>query len=764
MDRILIIDTSAIMYRSHFALMGLVNSKGVHTGATLGLVRQISKYIEKIKPKYAIAAKDVKRSTLYRSQIYSEYKTNRVSMPQELVEQLEYIYEIIENFGILPLSSSGYEADDVIGSMTNYCVRNNIEVHIVTGDKDIQQLIDDDKKIFIHLLGKDDLIVNNREDVKSNLLVYPEQIPDFFGLKGDSSDGIPGIHGIGDKTASSLIEKYGNLDNIYNNIDNISGKLKEKLINGKEIAYISKNLATINKDIDFGITLDDLIVKQTNNEKLKEIFEILELKSLFSILKEEKKEIQIKYVDVDDIYNKLKNKSKVYIYEDEYNIAINNNDNIYFITKQSKDNLFSKSFEYEKLEKTNEYILCDAKSFIHKGLNLEDNFFDIELSAYVLNTEQSLQIDDLILNYIGFEITKVTKKSEQKDYEKRLQEIIYNLPRLEQILRNKLNEEDTQNTYEIIEKPLVKVLYDMEKQGVLISKEKFFELEQNFSKEINLLTNKIYELAGENFNIDSPKQLGVILFEKMGYPIIKKSKTGYSTDVTVLEKLANQNVEIAKYLLEYRSIKKLLSSYIIPIPQLVKEDGRIRSSFNGTITATGRLSSNNPNLQNIPTRTKEGSMIRSCFVAKKGYKLVSFDYSQIELRVLAFLSKDKQLLDAYANDLDLHTLTAQKLFVGEPIDKQKRNLAKVINFSVLYGKTPFGLKEELNISMQQAKQYIDKYFEEYSSVMPYLESIADFARKITMSEHILEQKDISVILIQKKTMSLVKQKEWLLIL
>lgn len=729
MKKILVIDTSAVMYRSHFAMQNLVNSKGQYTGACYGFIRQLDLAISEISPDYIVCAMDIKRENLKRTKDFENYKNDRKSMPEELKSQLKYIQEIIKAYNIKALSVDSYEADDVIGSISKKAVNNNIQVHIFTGDKDIQQLVDDNKMIVIHFLGKN-LIIDDNEKVKEYIDVYPKQIPDLFGLKGDKSDGIPGVMGVGQVFASKLINKYGTLENIYDNLDEISSKLKEKLIKDKDLAFISRQLATINTDLELGIDLEELKFIKKDSLKLKSIYEELELNSFIrdlDIKKEEKNNIEVNEISYNEMLELLNISKNLTIYDDTVNFYVITNNKLYY----------TKTFDLSVLNLKAEINLYDAKRYMHLGLKLNDNFFDILIASYVIYTESKLDIEDIALKYLNVNIEKYTesklKKLAYDEFIKRSIEITRAIHNLKDILEQKIKEVDIEKTYENIEKAIIPILYSMEKKGIKISKDRFKELEIEFVALVNKYEKLIYEISGYEFNIDSPKQLSELLFEKLGIKAEKKVKTGYSTDATVLEQLSLRGIEIADYLLKYREYKKLLSTYIQAIPNFADNNERVHSVFNGVGTVTGRLSSLNPNLQNIPARTDSKNKIRSCFIAEKGHKLVSFDYSQIELRVLAELSLDKSLIDAYKNNLDLHEQTAREIFnkhmMIETITKEERNLAKVINFSVLYGKTAFGLSEELKIDVSDAKKYIDAYFNKYKMVKSYIENIIENATK-----------------------------------
>lgn len=751
MKKILVLDISAIIYRSFFALINLRNSNGLHVGAVLGLVKQIDKAIKEFNPDCIVATKDVKRKELKRREIYPSYKENRDEMPQELVSQLEYVDKILNYHRIPIVKIDSYEADDVMASIAKKFSKEN-EIIIITGDKDLSQLVDEN--VTIALLGKANLessykILSNREDVLEYIDVYPEQIVDLFALMGDSSDGIPGIKGIGPKSAVKLLNEYNNLDNIYTNIENIKGSIKTKLEEGKEIAYISKKLATIYDDLKIDLTLEDLLIKEKDYENLKKIYTELEFKKEYEKLLDE---ISNKLEVVEDIEIEEKYYSTLFDFVEKINsekkeisLYISNLGISYYDGKIAhycynisdvKENLFEKSISLNDISNNLNVIVYSSKEMDTLGIKFK-NVFDVLLAYFTLSTDKIQKIENIILDKLGLYIEELEKKQIQKlshneflNYSSnRLKKISYSLYNLKNIL---LKELKTNNVYHIYEEELrlVEVLRSMENKGIKIDINYF----KNYEKELIDKKKKIEELiyleSGEIFNISSPKQLGEVLFEKMNLDVVKKNKRGYSTDVEVLEILKEKGIKIADLILEYREIEKLKTTYVEPLINL-SINNRVHTTYNQTGTATGRLSSQNPNLQNIPTRTDEGIKIRAGFIAEENMKLVSFDYSQIELRVLAELSGDETLIKAYKDDLDLHDLTARKIFnlsKDEFVSKHQRNIAKVINFSVLYGKTAFGLSKELKISRSEADLYIKTYFNEYPKVKEFIDNILKEAK------------------------------------
>jgi DNA-directed DNA polymerase len=893
LKKAVILDTSAIIYRSHFALMGMKNSQGLPTGATFGFINTLENVIKEFSPDYLVACLDVKRDELERSDELETYKANRESMPEEIVAQLNIIMEVLDGYNIPKYKKNGQEADDVIATFaTNFSKdEEQIETFIITGDKDLTQLVNE--KINIALLGKGNgkdsnfRYIRNDDDVIDYLGVSPDKIPDLFGLMGDKSDGIPGVTGIGPKNGVKLITTYQNLENLYKNIDDLKGKQKENLINDKEKAFLSRELATVKRELEIEYDKNKLKFENKNFEKLFEIYKKMEFKRFSENLEEERKRVlnqnlknsdeiseedrkmqlklqkeieemeekkkrileeEAEYDKKNPIYNGIssfysnknnsekldtlnileikkeifqKNKNnknidykianwnnaheiikemenKVAIFENIFGLSIfDGNENVILLNsdlekalnteKTVQNNLFDKiescdnkniSKIYEELNKK-EIIAYNIKEYMKKHSNYFDaiisgknysfsplrnenknteidytikskNYFDVMIASYVLETEGENEIENIIKNELEVEIssfeTEFQKERRKRNFDGLSDKIkaeflairgfyIYNL---EKILKVELKNNGLLEVYENLESKLIPVLAQMEENGIKIDKNYFKNFENELNEKINKLILNIHKIADdEEFNIDSSQQLGEILFEKMQIPVVKKTKTRYSTDVEVLEKIANDNElsdekrEIAKNLLEYRAFKKLLSTYIEPIPQYADKDDRIHTTFNQNGTATGRLSSANPNLQNIPARTDDGMRIRTGFVAQDGYSLISFDYSQIELRVLAELSKDKTLIFAYKEDKDLHDLTARKIFLkndDEKVSREERSIAKVINFSILYGKTNFGLSKELNISVGDAAQYIKTYFEEYPRVQKFLNIVTETAK------------------------------------
>ena len=791
MKKAVILDTSAIMYRTHFALMGMRNSKGLATGATYGFVNTLEGVLKEFSPDYLVACLDIKRSELKRSEELETYKAHRESMPEDLVVQQEYIMSVLEGYKIPKYKIDGYEADDVMATLATKFSEDTdeeIEVYVVTGDKDLAQLVNG--KINIALLGKGDKksslfkYIRTDEDVIEYLGVTPDKIPDLFGLMGDSSDGIPGVSGIGPKTGVELINKYGNLEGLYEHIDEIKGKRKEKLIEDKENAFLSRKLATVYRDMEIEYDKNKLKLENKDLNKLLEVYRAMEFKkfaaaienqlkkSADSSVSSEKNDTEenslfggvanhpnrnnenvnseetlkgnlteitgevIEWNEAVKVLSEMDN--EIALFGNEFGFAVcDSSKNIVLLNEEKADG--DAVEEIYRILSSKKITAYNVKEYIKTGIRCE-KYFDVMLAWYVLGTESSQDLENIIFSELGVNLEKFEERFKKrkivevdnKEKAEFLWKRAFYIKGLEVILEDRLRTEDLHDIFENLENKLVPVLASMENFGIKIDKKYFENYKKELQENIEKLEKEIYSLSGETFNIGSPKQLGEILFEKMGIEPVKKTKTGYSTDVEVLEVLALRGIEIAEKLLEYRGFTKLLSTYVEPLPKLADEDDRIHTTFNQNGTSTGRLSSANPNIQNIPVRTDEGIKIRKGFISQDGWSLVSFDYSQIELRVLAELSKDENLLLAYKKDKDLHDLTARKIFFKtdeEQVTREQRSIAKVINFSILYGKTPFGLSKELKIPVADASQYIKTYFEQYPKVKKFLENILENARK-----------------------------------
>ncbi len=781
MKRIVLLDVSAIMYRAFYGNMNF-RTKNEPTGAVYGFTNTLLSIINEFSPDFIGAAQDVRRGELKRSEIYSEYKSNRDAVPEDLLVQIGRIEEVLDCFGIERFKIAGYEADDVMGTISKRFSKEGYEVIIITGDKDLTQLLDEN--INIALLGKGDgggfKILSTREDVKEHLGVYPETIPDLFGLIGDSSDGIPGVRKVGPKKAIPMLEKYGNLEGIYENVDSLKeiAGIGPSLINNikedKDIAFLSRKLATIETEIPLEATEENLKYK-IDNKKLLALFKELGFKALikrmglteeeenapeekqqetvsnstgqlglFSVSAEPEKPKKIKestimVVDTKEkfqqMYEDLKSEEIIYFYTENIGVSFSSDARDYYVPFSHALKLGDVYTNFDKKELEKIFSL-DKKFVTYNFKNVLRNLYKIpaekmefdEMLGYHLITAQTREdIDGMILSESVKEIKKYAEifgkenpaETDIQKYGEYLCQRSDAVKTLHYSLQEQLEEKNLIPVLKEIEMPLIEVLNSMEEEGIMIDPVYFHEFGKEVGEKLEVLEKKIYEIAGGSFNLNSPKQLAEVLFINLNIAPVKKTKTGLSTNVEVLEELEARGEEIAKYILEYRKLSKLKSTYIDALPKAVDENNRIHTSFNQTGTATGRLSSSDPNLQNIPVKTDNGMRIREGFVAKKGYKLLGIDYSQIELRVLTEISQDENLIKAYREGKDLHNLTAKKIFgldENSNVSREERIAAKIVNFSIIYGKTAFGLAKELKITRKDAEDYIAKYFDEYPKV------------------------------------------------
>ncbi|MBF0376818.1 MAG: DNA polymerase I [Desulfamplus sp.] len=890
--KIYLIDGSAYIYRAFHAIPHLSNSKGLPTNAAFGVTTMLLKLIKEHQPVYAAIFFDVKGET-FRHKLYEQYKANRSAMPDELIQQIPYIKEIVKAFNIPIIEKEGFEADDLIGTYSRIAKEYGWDIVIVTGDKDFMQLVNDNCVIWDPMKDK----VINRDVIKNEFQIEPEQVIDMFGLAGDSSDNVPGVQGVGPKTAIKLISEFGSIQAIYDainanqiesdnrnkvesdNTNRVESKksnstnqhsssiiekvksLKSKkslyknLTENREMALLSRSLVTINQFVDVSKFYDiiNLELKPYDNQKLTEIFKKLEFRKLHQEFFEANKEqIEVKkdYIcltDIRDIENLVKEIVKLQeicrvdeigssnkidaLYNTENSLENKKNGDFIFAIdtettsvnpmlaelvgisisfkphqafyipvghlnpSSSTPDLFGQSIKPEKefvqpnkeavlnilkpilenplIEKVGQNIKYDYIVFAKNGIYMQGIVFDTMIASYLLNPSgRGHGLDQIALDLLGHknitykEVTTPNFQSDQSDLiqtdskqadlkkresgKSRAKQLIFNEVSIEKatdyacedaditllaynILRKKIDENYLDNLMQTIEMPLIPVLANMEMNGIKVDREKLQTLSKGFEQELEKIEKEIFEIAGETFNINSSQQLGYILFEKLKLPTQKKTKkkSGYSTDIAVLTELATQHA-LPEMVLRYRSIGKLKSTYTDALQELIHpQTGRIHTSFNQAITATGRLSSSDPNLQNIPIRTEEGRRIREAFIPEKGCKIVSADYSQIELRILAHFADDKILIDAFQNDEDIHARTAAEVFnaIPELIDDELRRQAKAINFGIVYGMGAFKLSNELSISRKMAQTYIDNYFSRYSGVKRYIDNTIEKAKE-----------------------------------
>ena len=731
MKKIILIDGNNLMFRSYYATAYtgnvMKNSKGFPTNALYGFVGMMNKIIHEEKPEYVAVAFDIGKN--FRKQKYETYKDGRSETPDELKQQMPIAREILNAMGIQYFEMEPYEADDIIGTFAKMCEEDpEYEALIVSSDKDLLQLISDETEV--KLLKQKDYIRYNKKNFKEDWGFEPIRMIDYKALAGDPSDNIPGVKGIGDKTAINLLTQYETIEDIYEHIDEIKGKMKEKLEADKENAFISKEIATIYRDVPLNVNLDDVIYKGPDYVSLNKLFEDLEFYSFIKKNVEASKPAEqtvdfINVKSVDDLSN-LDSDVAVYIECDAENyhdanivgVGVADSKNNYFIPNSILEDVIT------VFKDKNVYTFDQKKNYVllkKDGLEI-DSCFDTMIAAYLLNINIKDDIAYLMNNNgceVNFYSNSLKNGFDKKDIILKAR-FIYDI-KDEYI--DKLKDEEMYELFTDIEMPLITVLANMEYDGVKVDASILKDMEEEMSTRISDIEQEIYTLVGEEFNISSPKQLGVILFEKLELPGAKKTKTGYKTDVSVLQKLVGNHPVIEK-ILEYRRLTKIKSTYLEGLSNYIREDGKIHTIYKQNLTRTGRLSSVEPNLQNIPARDEEGRMIRKAFLPVNDIFL-SADYSQMELRVLAHVSGSKELQQAFINDEDIHTRVAADIYgiSMEEVTKLQRKTAKAVIFGIVYGISGFGLGENLEISPKEAKEFIDKYYELYPGVKNYMDNI-----------------------------------------
>ena len=731
MEKILLLDSNSLINRAFYALPNLRNHKGQYTGAIFGYMNMLLKLIDTYKPTYVIATFD-KKSRLFRKDIYEDYKGNRKPMPQELASQMQPMKDILSKMEIPIVELDCYEADDIIGTIAK---KYPMQTYIVTGDKDSLQLIDNTTTVLLTKKGVTEIDEYTPEKLKEEGLV-PSQIIDLKSLMGDTSDNIPGVPGVGEKTARDLLEKYSTLDGVYEHIEEIKGKLKEKLELNKDSAYMSYKLATINTNSPVEIDLDKARTKNVYDITLKTALKELELNKIIERMEFKGEEIPKieELVNIESISEEgqldiliskiMQAKQFSIVIEDNVEIALSKNE---AYTIEISHDLFGGLFLDDVIKRLKPIFednsiskyFYDVKNIMHQldnyDIELKKPYDDVLIKEYIVDANRNYKdLSDLISTY--------NISSEMKSAA---------IFVLNDIIDKSLEEIGIKNLYNEIEIPLVEVLFDMEKQGFRVNKKIISELSEKFEEELLALTKVIYDYAGEEFNINSPKQLGVILFEKLGLKGGKKTKTGYSTSVEVLKELEDENPIIGE-ILRYREIAKLKSTYLDGLLPLIDKNDKLHTVFKQTVTATGRLSSTEPNLQNIPVRKPEGKQIRELFISSEGNKLVCADYSQIELRLMAAMSGDEGMIKAFNSGVDIHTRTAAKILGirEDQVTPDLRRQAKAVNFGIIYGISDFGLAKDLDIPMFQARNFIKSYFEQFPRIKEYMEELKAKAKEL----------------------------------
>ena len=765
MKKVLLIDGNNILFRSYYATAysgnTMKNSKGFPTNALYGLVNMMNKIIHEENPEYVMIAFD--KGKTFRHEKYTDYKGGRAATPDELKLQFPKSRELVTAMGFKYYEIDNYEADDIIGTFakkidesSDYCAT------IISSDKDLLQLITD--KVEVKLLKTNDYIRMTKEEFFNTYGIEPPRMVDLKALMGDSSDNIPGVAGVGEKTALKLLQEYGTLGNLYNNIDSVKGKVKEKLEKDKEKAFMSYDLATIYKDVDIDTDFNSIKYNGIDTLKYIDLLNELEFYSLIKKLDIEESDIKENILDID--YKIVKSMDEINI-KDDFSIYVEtygydyHKDNIIGVSIYNKDISFYIPFDVLKKNPTilnSSYKKCtyDLKKLIYvlnkNNLSVSNVDFDMMVAAYLLNEN----IKDDITYYMNNNGIKIDFYEKEFGTQAKL-----SMPDEEVIAKNaclkakyiyehkdelidRLKEDKSYNLFTNLEMPLIQVLADMEITGIKVNKDYLIEMGKDLDKEIDRIAKEIYSYSGEEFNISSPKQLGDILFNKMGIPYPKRVKNDtYSTSVDILQKLESVH-PIIPLIEEYRTLTKLNSTYIQGLQDFIEEDGRIHTCFNQTLTRTGRLSSSNPNLQNIPIRYEYGKLIRKAFVPDDDSIILSSDYSQIELRVFASLSNATNMIEAFKKGLDIHAKTASDIF-GVPIDKVEPNMrrqAKVVNFGILYGMSSFGLSEDLHMNFKEAEKFLNNYLNSYPAIKEYMDNIVEEAHKNGYVKTIMNRKRV----------------------
>lgn len=773
--RLIIIDGNSIINRAFYALPDMSNSEGLKTNAIFGFVRMMFKIIEDYQPTHMSVAFDKKAPT-FRHKQYADYKAGRKKMPDELAQQLQPLKDLLDKFNINRLELEGYEADDLIGTVARLGEENDFKVYIVTGDKDAIQLASHKTTTLITKKGVGEVEEYNYDSVLERYEMTPTQFIDLKGLMGDKSDNIPGVPGVGEKTGIKLLKQYSTIENLIEHTDELKGSIKTKIEENKDLALMSKELATIITNVPIEVKLEDLEYGDYNKddvvEKFKEfgftslITKLLDIEGGETTIKEEI-DLKIEHLDnVEDFIKKAEENKKVIIdvIGKEGNIldkrvlyvflSLDGNE-IYYVNEdelpQIKTLLSNPEIKKHGYDLKEDYILLKPYE-----IELNSMDFDITIAEYLIDSKSSTSYEcsAIAMKYLTRKIKSKedllgkgakAKKFDEIEFDELsayIGDILNTVNGVYPKMEEKLKETEMDGLFYHVEMPLVEVLGSMEYIGMKVDKDQLNELKEKFTTIINELENEIFELAGEPFNINSPKQLGVVLFEKLGLPVIKKTKTGYSTNAEVLEKLRDKH-EIIDKITEYRQIVKLNSTYVEGLLKIINpKTGRIHSSFNQTITTTGRISSTEPNMQNIPVKTEMGRDIRKVFVADDNCKLVDADYSQVELRVLAHMSGDENMIDAFKHGEDIHSKTASQIFDVDikDVTSKQRIEAKAINFGIIYGKTDFGLSQDLNIPVATAKAYIDSYFNKYPKIKEFMDEAVESATETGYATTILNRR------------------------
>ena len=795
MEKLIVIDGNSIVNRAFYGIMGsrmLQTADGTYTNAVYGFLAIMFKELEEVKPDYLAVAFDLKAPTA-RHLMYEGYKATRKGMPEELAKQMPILKNVLKAMNIDIIEMEGYEADDILGTLARKGEEKGLEVVLLTGDRDSFQLATDKVKIYIPRTkaGKTETEIFDKSKVEEVYGVEPLQMIEVKGLMGDTSDNIPGVPGIGEKTALSIIKKYETIDKLYeaieNNADDLKGKQREKIIDNKDLALLSRTLGTINVNVPIEKDIEDLKLKNWDNKEVLSIFEELRFNRYIerfhlrdlnnneqsndkNNIKENEKEFVTELINtrekLEEILDIIRSNNVMYFYTDylvdelsitkkqvkDISICDEKNNKVYYIKLDNNIKLedFKNVFEDKNILKCSSdlktlYVILEEHEICPKNF-----MFDLKVAGYLLNSTTNLySIKDLTEAYLNKnfddyiddkkekqeQMTLFSEIEESNGRDNKIDEIsvanAYFVSKLHEVIKKELESHGMLELFFNIEMPVMEVLADMQYQGIYVEKDELIEFGNELKKGLEKLTKEIYELAEETFNINSTKQLGEILFEKLKLPVVKKTKSGYSTDVDTLEKIKTTHPIIEK-ILEYRQLMKLNSTYVDGmIPCINEKTKRIHSTFHQTVTATGRISSTDPNLQNIPTRLELGRLLRKVFKPAEGKIFVDADYSQIELRVLAHISEDENMVNAFNNGEDIHKQAASKVF-GVPIDevtKELRSRAKAVNFGIVYGISDFGLAEQIGVSRKEAKKDIEQYLEKYSGIKTFMDNIVEEAKE-----------------------------------
>ncbi len=766
--KIVLIDGHSILNRAFYGMPDMTTSKGEHTNAVLGFINIMFKILEEEKPDYLTVAFDTHHPT-FRHEMFTQYKGTRKGMPEELREQVPVMKEVLKAMRVPIIEIPGFEADDILGTLATRAEKDGDQVSVISGDRDLLQLASEKIKIRIPKTKKTGTEIEDyyAADVVNTYHVTPKQFIDMKGLMGDASDNIPGVPGVGEKTAGKLIEAYDSIENIYEHIEEMSpGKITNSLKENKELAFLSKKLATICVDCEFEYHIEDAGLEDLYNEDVYLIFKRLEFKNLLSRFQttqvnrstgiEESFRMVEDLGEADRIFANMEEKGAhpiglqmIIDQQQVLGVALCKEEGaVYFIRCTgfiTEDYLCDHAAKLVKASYLMSVIGLKEQLPYLKASE-EDNVFDAAIAAYLLNPlTDTYHYDDIARDYLSLTVPSredlLGKSSLREAIEQKAEAFlsfacysVYVAMRAAQRLRDLLFRAEMLSLFETVEMPLIYTLYDMEVRGIRVNKSALKEYGDNLKVGIDKLEKNIYELVGEEFNINSPKQLGVILFEKLHLPYGKKTKTGYSTSADILEKLQSEHPVVAM-ILEYRQLTKLKSTYADGLAEYIREDERIHGKFHQTIAATGRISSTDPNLQNIPIRMELGRQIRKVFIPREDYVFLDADYSQIELRVLAHMSGDERLINAYREAEDIHRITASEVFhiPFDEVTSAQRSSAKAVNFGIVYGISSFGLGQDLNITRKEAESYISKYFETYPKVKQYLDRLVADAKDLGYS-------------------------------